>query len=342
MDRMERVLNSIKGKEVDRPPAFSGMGTITIDNTEKFGYKFHEVLRDPEKMSDVAVASIELFELESVNIPIDQTIQAEAFGAEIEFKESDEKNIRYPSIKTNVVENIEDFIEIEPPTIDEAGKIPEVLEAIELAKEKAPTDIPIGGWVMGPYVSAGQLLDRKKILAATMRDPETVHEILEILKDFEINYINRLIEAGADFICLREPAASQDVLMPSQFEEIVKPYLTEILKNIDTPKILHICGLTDDIITKMWDCGPDALSVEEKNNLYQNRKDLGEKPVLYGAISPSETLYKGTPEDIKKAVQKSYDAGVNAAMPGDDIWPLTPKENMKAFVEETKKIKNKK
>jgi len=337
MDKKTRVLKSIKGKKVDRPPAFSGMGTVTYDNTKKFGYKFHETFRDPKKMSDVAVASIELFEIESVNIPIDQTIQAEAFGAKIEFRESSENNVKYPSIQTKVVEEISEFTSIEPPKIENAGKIPEIIKSVELAREKAPSDIPIGCWVMGPFVSAGQLLDRKQILAATMRNPETVHEILDILTEFEINYIENLIESGADYICLREPAGSQDVIMPSQFEQIVKPYLKKILKKTKVPKILHICGLTDDIVTKMWECKPDALSVEEKNNIHKNRKDLGKKPVLYGAISPIKTLYKGTPQQIIKAVKNDYKAGVDATMPGDDVWPLTPRENMQTFVKSTKR-----
>lgn len=337
MDRMERVINSIKGKEVDRPPAFSGMGTITLDNTKKYGYNFHEILGDADKMSDAAMASTELFGMESVNVPIDQTIQAEAFGAEIEVRKTTEDEVKYPSIQTKVVEEIEDFLDVETPEVEQAGRIPVVIEAVKKSKEKTTEDIPVGAWVMGPFVSAGQMLDRKKILAATMRKPDTVHEILDKLTQFEKQYIGHLVEAGADFICLREPAGSQDVIMPSQFNEIVKPYLKEILNNIKIPKILHICGLTDDIITDMWDCGPDALSIEEKNNLRQNRKDLGDQPVLYGAISPADTLYKGTPEDIKKAVRKNYDAGIDAAMPGDDVWPLTPKENMKAFVQETKK-----
>lgn len=337
MDQKERVLRSIKGKEVDRPPAFSGMGNIILEGIEKFGYAFHDIFGDAEKMANVASTSPILFGYESVNLPIDQTIVAEAFGAKIEYYKHKEKNeIRYPTVKVNAVSDLSGFASIDAPSFEEAGRMPLVIEAIKLLREKVDESIPVGGWLMGPFVSAGQLGDRKELLRGTLRDPDAVHSILKEVTKLQIEYAVRMEEAGADFLCLREPGASQDILMPSQFEEFAKPYLTEILGSIGIPKILHMCGLTNDLVEMMWDCGPDALSVEQKNNLAENRRKLGDRPVLYGAVSPFETLSKGTPEQIKKRVTQCFDLGVDVPMPGDDVWPDTPKENMKTLVEATK------
>lgn len=336
MESRERVLRNIKGKEVDRPPAFSGMGNIISEGLEKFDYAFPEVFCDAEKMANVASTSPILFEYESVNLPIDQTIVAEAFGAEVNYhKEKENSEIRYPTVKEKAVSELEGFTSIESPPFEKAGRMPLVIEAIELLRGKVDESIPVGAWLMGPFVSAGQLGDRKELLRATLRNPDVVHSILNEVTKLQTEYSRRMEEAGADFLCLREPGASQDILMPSQFEEFAKPYLAKILDSIEAPKILHICGLTDDIIEMMWECKPDALSVEEKNNLAENRRKLGDKPVLYGAVSPVETLLKGTSEKIKKRVKECFEAGVDMPMPGDDVWPSTPKENMEMLVKAT-------
>ncbi|KXB05868.1 hypothetical protein AKJ52_02910 [candidate division MSBL1 archaeon SCGC-AAA382C18] len=336
MDSKERVLRNIRGKEVDRPPAFSGMGNIISEGIEKFDYAFPEIFLDAEKMANVASTSPILFGYESVNLPIDQTMVAEAFGAEVDYHKQKEKNeIRYPTVKEKAVSNLEGFTSIESPPFEKAGRMPIVIEAIELLRGKVDESTPIGAWLMGPFASAGQLGDRKELLRATLKNSDAVHSILDEVTKLQIEYARKMEEAGADFLCLREPGASQDILMPSQFEKFAKPYLTKILDSIDAPKILHICGLTNDIIKMMWECNPDALSVEEKNNLVENRRELGDKPVLYGAVSPVETLLKGTSEKIKKRVEKCFEAGVDVPMPGDDVWPSTPKENMEMLVKAT-------
>ena len=50
----ERVLRLFKGEKIDRVPAFSGMGNITVHGLEKYGLKFTEIHTDARKMANMA------------------------------------------------------------------------------------------------------------------------------------------------------------------------------------------------------------------------------------------------------------------------------------------------
>jgi [methyl-Co(III) methanol-specific corrinoid protein]:coenzyme M methyltransferase len=121
------------------------------------------------------------------------------------------------------------------------------------------------------------------------------------------------------------------------FGSLIQPHLQKIFAALDSPKILHICGDTNLIIEQMADCGADAVSVDQKNNLRETRRKLGDDVILLGNLDPYNVLVAGTPEQIEETVKDIIDSNVNAVWPGCDIWPDVPKENMKTLVEATHK-----
>jgi [methyl-Co(III) methanol-specific corrinoid protein]:coenzyme M methyltransferase len=122
------------------------------------------------------------------------------------------------------------------------------------------------------------------------------------------------------------------------FGSLIQPHLQKVFAALDSPKVLHICGDTNLIIEQMADCGADAVSVDQKNDLRETRKKVGEDVVLLGNLDPYNVLVAGSPDDIEAALKDILDSGVNAVWPGCDIWPDVPQENMKTFVEATHRL----
>ena len=118
---------------------------------------------------------------------------------------------------------------------------------------------------------------------------------------------------------------------------MIQPHLRKVFAALESPKILHICGDTNLIVDQMADCGADAVSIDQKNDLRETRRKVGEDEILLGNLDPYNVLVAGSPEDIEAAQKDILDSGVNAVWPGCDIWPDVPKENMLAFVEATHK-----
>jgi [methyl-Co(III) methanol-specific corrinoid protein]:coenzyme M methyltransferase len=82
----------------------------------------------------------------------------------------------------------------------------------------------------------------------------------------------------------------------------------------------------------MGECGADAISVEEKNNVAESRKILCPDALIFGNIAGYNILAAGKPADVENAVKQSIQNGVNALWPGCDIWPEAPKENLQAMM----------
>jgi [methyl-Co(III) methanol-specific corrinoid protein]:coenzyme M methyltransferase len=189
---------------------------------------------------------------------------------------------------------------------------------------------------MGPFTIAGQTMELNDLLKLCLKKPEQVDEILGIYAGFVVQFAEVLFKAGADYINIREMGATSDVLRPALFRKLVEPHLKTVFRNTSGPLILHICGKTNDIMDSMNGCGASALSVDQKNDLLQTRKAIGNEPVVLGNFDPYNVLVKGGAEDVEKAVHECIAGGVDAVWPGCDIWPSVPKENMETLMRAVK------
>ena len=143
--------------------------------------------------------------------------------------------------------------------------------------------------------------------------------------------------SGCDYMTLREPGVAADLLNPRTFGDIIQPRLTRILEGWDSPKLLHICGQTDPLIEMMNECGADGLTVDIKCNIAEARKKLGDDVLLMGNLDTyAMTCDEKTPVETTIAhVKETIDSGVDAVMPGCDLWPAIIEENMKVVSETT-------
>lgn len=332
----ERVLKLFRREKVDYIPVFSGMGNVTIHGLEKYGWRFAEIHTDARKMASMAASTFQLFGFECAVVPFDMGVEAEALGCEINYYPHSE-GILYPTISQNLAERVEDLDIRVPSDLAKAGRIPVVTEAIRLLKEQVGDQIAIGSYILGPYLIAGQVCDVADLAKTAFKNADLVNKVLETTTDFIISLARIYKEAGADYITIREMGACSDILSPRLFKSLVQPHLERIFANIESPKILHVCGDTDMIIGQLALCGADAISVEEKNHVAESLKKVGPDMPIYGNIGGYKTLVAGTPEDVDNAVKQAIAEGVSAIWPGCDIWPTAPKENMKTLVEATRK-----
>jgi [methyl-Co(III) methanol-specific corrinoid protein]:coenzyme M methyltransferase len=335
MKARDRVLNILHRKKVDRIPCFSGMGCVTVEGLKKYDTKFWESHLNPEKMAKLSASTFELFKFESAVVPFDLCVEAEALGCEINFYKHSEDRIIYPTIKSKIAEIGKD-LEI-PEDLVEQGRIPLVCEAIELLKDSVGDEVAIGCFILAPFTLAGQITDLTDLLKNSFKKPDEVGKLLQTNSEIAIQIAKEFKRAGADFITLREDGAPSEVISPRMFKSLIQPHLINVIQKIDSPVILHICGDTNQIVKMMWECGADAISVEQKNDIARSREMLGDEAKIFGNLDPFNTISQGTPKEIDEAVKKAINHGVDAVMPGCDLWPDVPPENIKAMVRATEK-----
>ena len=268
-----------------------------------------------------------------VVIPYDMTMESEAMGNKISLYE-DSEDILYPTIPEKIWQTLDD--PVIPDDITELGRLPLIPKAIEIIKKEAP-ELPIGCWQLGPFTQAGQILELDLILMGIFKQKEKVEALLDQLTDVIIKIGQWLQDAGCDYITLREPGVAADLLSPRTFKQIIQPRLTKILSAWKSPKLLHICGKTDPLIEMMNECNADGLTVDIKCDLAEARKKLGDGVLLMGNLDTypmtcdADTPLEKTIEHVKEII----DNGVDAVMPGCDLWPAVIEKNMKAVADTT-------
>ncbi len=332
LNSRERILRFFNKQEIDRVPLFSGFGNVTVHGLEEFGYRFADIHVDAAKMADAAATTYRSFGLECAVVPFDMGVEAEALGAGVNFY-SHRDDVVFPTITQKVSDKVADLdLGTLPSDLSGAGRIPMVCEAISRLKKDVGNELAIGSWTLGPYTLAGQILDIGDLAKSATKKKAMVDPILEALGEAIVKISKMYRDAGADYITIREMGAGPDILSPRMFKNLIQPQLQKVFAALDSPKILHICGDTNTVVEAMAECGADAVSVDQMNDLAESRKKLGPSAVILGNVDPYGVVVAGSPEDVERSVEQSIKNGANAVWPGCDIFPTAPKENMQALM----------
>jgi [methyl-Co(III) methanol-specific corrinoid protein]:coenzyme M methyltransferase len=332
MSSKERVMKLFKGEEVDRVPCFSGMGNVTTTGLDQLGYKFAQVHLDAKQMAETAVTTPKLFGFDSCVLPFDLCVEAEALGAVINTYPHSE-DLLYPTIKEKVITSPDEMEITVPGDLLQRGRIPLMLEAIGIAKKEVGDEVPVGSYLLGPFTLAGQIMELNDLLKLSFKKPDKVNNLLDQLAGVIIAIAAEYEKAGIDYLTVREMGATSDVLSPRVFKNLIFPHLRNIFEKIKVPSVIHICGKTNDIVVPMMESGVNAISVDQKNDIVETRKKLGNEALVFGNYDPYNVLVAGTPELVKETMIKCIDDGVSAVWPGCDIWPTVPLENFKTMIE---------
>lgn len=326
----ERVLKLFKREPIDTMPCFSGMSLLTIQAIEKLGIRFAKVHTTAEYMAGAAIESSKMFGFDSVVIPYDMCTLPEATGRGINLYDQSE-GILFPTVPSKW-ETLEE-VDI-PSDYLSRGRMPMIDEAYKkLISEASDGKFAVGAWLLGPFTLAGQVIELDLLLKGAKKYKDQVEAFLEKMTEVTIEAARHYQQLGIDFINIREMGSGTDIISPKMWKSLVQPNLIKVFEALESPKVLHICGSTDMIIEMMNECGADALSVDQKNNVAESRKKLGDDALLLGNFDPFGILVnKEDPKEVEEAVKQCIDNQVDAVWPGCDIWPDVKKENIEAFV----------
>ncbi len=328
----ERVMKMFRKEPIDRMPCFSGQGTVTVQAIEELKTVFSNIHKDAKLMAGAALTSARMWGLDGLVVPFDMAAVAEAMGRGVSLYDGLE-GIVYPTVP-NKWKSLDD-IDI-PADYMSKGRMPLIDEAFKILLKDAP-DLAIGAWVLGPFTLSGQIMELDILLKGLRKNKDATEAFLGEMTKHTIDMCKHYESLGVDFICVREMGSGTDLLSPKMWKTLIMPNLTKVFDAISIPSVNHICGSTDMIIEMMHECGADALSVDQKNNLVETRNKLGGDVLLFGNFDPYGTLTQmENTADVANVVKKCIDNGVDAVWPGCDIWPDVKKENMETYIQTVK------
>lgn len=225
------------------------------------------------------------------------------------------------------------------PDIDtflNTGRVKVTQEAMGIMKKTHGEDYIIIGGNTGPFTLTGHLLNTENLVYAVFTDPAQAEKWVSAVTPYCKAYAEALVAAGADLVQMSEPSASTDILAPDDFPVQSGRFVKQTFDGLDGYSILHICGDSAPIIPYMFDTGVTVLSIEEKVDSYK-AVEIGQKRgCLVGNVGCAFPLFKGKPEDVTAAAQKSRDAGFNVISAGCGVPIGTPADNIRALVKAIK------
>lgn len=291
-----------------------------------------ETVNDGKKMAETMAAIIKKYPaMIAAMTGMDLSVDSEAFGAKVTFKDTEA-----PSVKDPLISTVEDIHNLKVPDVH-SGRVDIFLDAIVEA-QKLITDRPIFGGQLGPFSLAANLLEVQQALMMTMKEPEAMKELLEKCTEFLINRALEYKKAGANGIFLAEPTAG--LLSPKQLEVFSSVYVKRLVDAVQDSSfyvILHDCGHVTKSVQSMYNTGAKG---HHYGNAVDMTKILPQIPpdiLVFGNIDPSTAFYQGTKESIKVVtkdlLEKMEEYPHFVLSSGCDLAPLVSMETVDGFFE---------
>lgn len=328
MKWIDQILNSKKKIAI---PIMTHPGIEAIGKTVK------EAVTNGEVHYEAMKYQAENFDIAACTAMMDLTVEAEAFGASIQFPENE-----IPTVIGRLVSDEESVKALKVPGMD-AGRVMEYLKANQLAVENI--DKPILSGCIGPYSLAGRLYDMSEILIGIYIDPDTINLLLKKCTEFLIDYCLNLKALGTAGVVVAEPAAG--LLSNEDCMEFSTKYVKKIVDAVQDDKfiiVLHNCGNSGQCTDAMIASGAKALHFGNNINMVETLQICPQDIVVMGNLDPVSVFKQMTPEDISlKTLElleqtRKYKNFVISA--GCDLPPHVPVENIKAFLTALKKFNN--
>jgi [methyl-Co(III) methanol-specific corrinoid protein]:coenzyme M methyltransferase len=326
----QTILDLLSGKKIETQPAFSGLIHITAEGLQSEGLDFHEAHKDARKMARASASTFKLSGLPSAVAPLDMLVEAEAIGASIDFRGKGEYT--FPRVAKPLFPSTK-FITSEIGDNDEVlnrGRIKLVCEALELAKEDIGRQAVIGGMIPGPFTLLLFLVEPGGLFADMKREPGAVQDALFHLSAFLARVGEVYRSAGADFITIHDMGGSPGFIGPAKYEQFAFPAEKSLVEQLPKPRVLSVCGRTDKSLPLLAQTRADAVSVDQLTDLGEARRILS-GTLLFGNIDPVATLWQGNEAEIKEAVRRVREAGMDAVWPGCDLVAQSPVENIRTL-----------
>lgn len=331
------LLRTLRGEATSRPPVWMmrQAGRYLPEYMvlrEKYG--FFERCQTPELACEITLQPVDIIGVDAAILFSDILVVPQAMGLEVQLIESKGPVLPEP-IKTR-----SDLQRVRVPDVHETLQY--VFDAIQLIKKELNGRAPLIGFAGAPWTllcymvqgKGSKTFDEAKAFCYTQ--PDLAHELLQMITDTTIAYLEAQVKAGADTIQLFDSWAG--LLSPEDFSNISLPYIKQIVAALkdEVPVIIFAKGAWY-ALEDMAATGAHGLGIDWCIKPELARKAAGNNITLQGNFDPAKLL---SPIPVlKKEVSKMLNAFGNGryiANLGHGILPNVPVDHARAFVDTVK------
>ncbi|MBG9986040.1 uroporphyrinogen decarboxylase family protein [Facklamia sp. DSM 111018] len=335
-----RIDSYMNGQKVERKPV------VLFENifaAKLMGLSYAESEKTAELISQKIINCYKQYDVDDVSLSFGTKGITVPLGAKLNTHSKLPESLRtYPLKEVHEIEYI-DLANIRP---SKNPRLQKLLDAYSLINQHFNQLISVRICIGAPFSLASNLIGPEKFLRLLRTEPKASQGLLS----FASKAIKLVIDEWSVFANVHfhfsDPFASGDLISPRTYEQFALPYTEEVVKYLKEKKknsSLHICGNTSRILSLMADTGIDCLSLDQKVDLEQAKKEVGHRLILLGNVDPVAVLQNGNKKEIYQAVKACFESAGESPKgfiiaPGCDLTYDTPAENIQYFVEVAKKF----
>jgi len=335
MNPREIILRAFDGKKADRiPAALIGGGMWSVHHA---GTSFRELSTDAPKMAKMIIEMSDRLRSDIVyvgsgypNFPV------AALGGKIRYRD-----IGTPDLEVPIVSSEKDLARLDILRIEKDSVLQTIRQAYGIVKAKLGNEYIVTLTAWGPFTLGARLIGEEIMMKALHKNPSFVEKVVSFAVEILMLFYGSLLSSRMlDVILLGEPTASGDLISRKQFEQFVLPRIKEFTawaRRKGAHTIIHVCGNTSDRLDLYPLTGASCISLDHKTDMAKAKDVLFGKMCFAGNVDPVKIMLRGTVQEVedacRKVIKTSGTDGGFILMPGCDIPPDVPYENIQKFMQ---------
>ncbi|WP_152268156.1 uroporphyrinogen decarboxylase [Agriterribacter humi] len=335
------LLKALSGKPAERPPVWMmrQAGRYLPQYMKlREQYGFFERCQTPELACEITLQPVDIIGVDAAILFSDILVVPQAMGLEVQLIESKGPFLPDP-IRTEA-----DLQRLFIPDVHE--KLQYVFDAIQLIKKELNDRVPLIGFAGAPWTilcymvqgKGSKTFDEAKAFCYTQ--PQLAHQLLQMITNTTIAYLEGQVEAGADVIQIFDSWGG--LLGPADFEAISLKYIRQIVNALKdkVPVIIFAKGAWH-ALESMAATGAQGLGIDWCITPQMARSLAGNKVTLQGNFDPAKLL--SPVPVIKKEVKEmlfAFGSERHIVNLGHGILPNVPVDHARAFVDTVKEWRN--
>ena len=345
MQRDALILQLLEGEQVERVPVWAmrqaGRTLASYRQLREEVGDFRRMVRTPEIATQATLLPVEELGTDAAIIFSDILVLPEAMGFPYEMEEG-----RGPYF-TDYIQHVGDVERLRSVVVEE--DLAYVLEALRLTRKELPLQVPLIGFSGAPWTLLAYLLEGggsktySRARSFLYREPTAAHEALSRISKAVVAYLGAQGRSGADCLQLFDTLAG--MLPPVLYAEFGLPYLKQIavaLKKRSSPPLLVFAKGAAHSLSALSRLPFEGLSIDWETPMSEARRLVPKKKVLQGNFDPA-LLYAPRARiaaEVERLLEEMKDRRYIANL-GHGLYPDTPEENLRFWVECVKKYGHK-
>ena len=331
------LLRTVRGERVERPPVWlmRQAGRILPQyralRNRLSGFK--ELVETPDLAAEVTLQPVDELGVDAAIIFSDILVIPEAMGLPYEMIEKRGPN--FPK----VIESAGDVERLSEGE-DAAASLHYVYEAVRETKRRLNGRVPLIGFAGAPWTlmaymvegSGSKTFSKAKRLLYT--EEQLAHQLLQKITNTLIAYLQEKVRCGAQLVQVFDSWAG--ILSPQQYRRFALPYIGQICEAITEVPVTVFSKGAWSVLEQLGELHCQVVGLDWNTPPALARKWVGEGKVLQGNLDPCQ-LY-APPESVRAATTAMLDAfgRGHIANLGHGVYPDTPLNGVKAFVDTVK------